>query len=204
MHAIEAFLRDTRAACNQFTEVSVDIDLPKAGHSKLSEIKSALKAAQRAFRDAKIRAYQTLLNVVAAEYLIIDSDPEAYSTRLTQDLVPYVCERLPILRDDRLIYATILASVTTWETQRRVGKAAKGLYAATSVCDTPGNVIDRFRHQKGWTIEELAGHADVDIKQIYKVKNGETVTTTTIGKIAFALECHPGALIPTSTVKSHY
>jgi DNA-binding Xre family transcriptional regulator len=62
-------------------------------------------------------------------------------------------------------------------------------------------MIDRWRHSKGWTIEVLAEHAGVDIKQIYRIKTEKAVWSTTILKLASALECDPGALLPT-TLKS--
>jgi DNA-binding Xre family transcriptional regulator len=52
-----------------------------------------------------------------------------------------------------------------------------------------------LRHEKKWTIEELAAQAGVDIKQIYRIKRGKPVMTTTITRIAAALRCPPGDLI---------
>ena len=60
----------------------------------------------------------------------------------------------------------------------------------------PAKTIDRLRHEKGWTIEGLAAQAGVDTKQIYKIKHGKPVTTTTITRVAAALGCPPGDLIP--------
>jgi DNA-binding Xre family transcriptional regulator len=62
--------------------------------------------------------------------------------------------------------------------------------------ESPADVIDRLRGAQNWTIEELAGKADVDIKQVYKVKRGEGVHTDTVRKLAGALGCKPGDLLP--------
>jgi DNA-binding Xre family transcriptional regulator len=62
--------------------------------------------------------------------------------------------------------------------------------------ETPAQVIDRFRSKKGWTMEGLAAQAHMDIKQLYKVKRGDSVRSETTGKLAAALGCLPGDLIP--------
>jgi len=62
--------------------------------------------------------------------------------------------------------------------------------------EPPAAVIDRLRKLHGWTIEQLALEADVDVKQIYKIKLGKGVHTDTIRKIAQALGCKPGELMP--------
>jgi DNA-binding Xre family transcriptional regulator len=198
IHACEALVEDMRGAGNQFIKPRVPV---KAGPSKLVELKIVMNAFQRGLRDAKIKACRVLFEAVAVEYLSIDTDLEAYSERLMKVVVPFVLRELAIRYDDRLIVATILSSVTYWETRRAVGPTAAEQYPTTSVLETAKDVIDRMRREKGWTIEDLAGHAGVDIKQIYKIKNSKAVTTTTIGRIAAALKCPPSVLIDT-TLKS--
>jgi len=62
--------------------------------------------------------------------------------------------------------------------------------------EPPAGVIDRWRRARNWTIEILAAEAGVDIKQVYKVKRGEGVHTDTVIKLAKALGCKPGDLLP--------
>jgi DNA-binding Xre family transcriptional regulator len=191
-------MEDMRVACNQFIAARAPM---KTGHLKLAELKIAMNAFQRAFRDAKIKAYRVVFEAIAAEYRSIDTDPEAYSRRLMKVVVPFLRSGLAIRHDDQLIDGTILASVLYWETRPVVGSATTGEYPCTPLRETPANVIDRLRRQKGWTIEQLAEHAGVQITQIYKVKRSQAVTTITVMKIASALECSPGDLIDITTLK---
>jgi DNA-binding Xre family transcriptional regulator len=60
--------------------------------------------------------------------------------------------------------------------------------------ESPSEVIDRLRGVR--TIEALAAEAEMDPKQVYKVKRGEGVHTDTIRRLAGALGCKPGDLLP--------
>jgi DNA-binding Xre family transcriptional regulator len=62
--------------------------------------------------------------------------------------------------------------------------------------ERPGELLDRLRQEKRWTIEQLALEAGVDPKQIYAIKRGEGVHTETVRKVAKALSCRPGDLLP--------
>ena len=200
LHARERLIQDMRAAMHDFIEATAK--LPKVRNSRVAEYELSIKRFQRAFRDAKIRAQQALFDLAAAEYLRVDGDPEAYSERLMQVIVPYAREGLLIRHDDRIISATVLARVTEWETQRTGEEEAKGQHPTTSVRETPANLIDRLRRRKQWTIEDLAEQSGVNIKQIYSIKAGKPVTSVTIAKIASALECGPGPFILMTTLKS--
>lgn len=161
-----------------------------------SERVSALKSAQRAYRNAAIHAYTLLFDVVAAEYLAVDADPEAYSERLERVVAPLVRRALPVPHDHPLISAAIKTRVIHWEEQRIAPSGTPGRLAAVSGRETPAQIIERLRRKKGWTMESLAAQAELDIKQVYKVKRGYPVRTDTIGKLAAALQCPPGELIP--------
>jgi DNA-binding Xre family transcriptional regulator len=190
LHATETLLDHTRAASKHFLETT---DVPaKAGSAKAVGHVAALETVQRDLRDAKIQAGRALFDAVAAEYLPIDLNPEAYSERLTRVVVPFVLRRLPVRRDDRFIEAAILAAVPEWDRRRTTAPPS----ATALTRHEPAKTIDRLRHEKGWTIEGLAAQAGVDTKQIYKIKHGKPVTTTTITRVAAALGCPPGDLIP--------
>ena len=49
--------------------------------------------------------------------------------------------------------------------------------------------------KSGWTLEQLAENADLDIKQVYRVKRQQGVQCDTISKLSAVLECEPGALM---------
>ena len=192
LYSTEALLEHSRAACTEFLETTAV--LPNAGKAKRAGRAGALGVLLRAFRDAKIRAGRALFDTVAAEYLAIDRDPEAYSRRLELVVRPFVLQWLEIVRHDRLIEAAISAAALEWEAQRATPTAPPTSPARRS----PAEVIDDFRRRKGWTIDELVAQADVNTNQIYKIKHEKPVWTTTIAKVARALGCPPGDLINTT------
>ena len=196
LHAIETLMQHTREASKQFlraTDVSA-----KAGPANVASV-AALQMVQRELRNAMIHAGRDLFDAAAAEYLPVDRTAESFSERLEDVVFPFVLRRLPLRRDDRLIEAAILAAVPEWDRRRTTAPPS----ATVLTGHEPAKTIDRLRHEKDWTIEELAAQAGVDIKQIYKIKHGKPVMTTTITRLAGALGCPSGDLIPASpTLKS--
>jgi transcriptional regulator with XRE-family HTH domain len=141
----------------------------------------------RAIRDAKILTGRALVDSVAAEYLNVDTNPEAYSKRLMLVVLPFVLERLEIGRDDRLIEGAISTAVIEWETKRTMSTTT----VTTLARQSPGEVIEDLRQQKGWSIEELGAQAGLNPKQIYRVKRCKPVKTTTIARLAGPLDVQP-------------
>jgi DNA-binding Xre family transcriptional regulator len=191
LHAIDILLEDTRAAWKQFVDAADPS--PKGRHDIHAERVSALKSTQRANRNAEIDACIFLFDAIATEYLAVDSDLEAYSERLRM-VIPLVRSVLPVRDDHELILAPVQTRVRHWE-QQRTAPSGTPRTAAVQKRETPAQVIERLRRRKGWTMEALAEQADLDIKQVYKVKRGNPVRSDTIGKLADALECPPGGLI---------
>jgi DNA-binding Xre family transcriptional regulator len=186
--AVDGLLENTLSAWKRLIEVCERRAL--AGSSTRGERLAALNAAQRAYRNAKIEAYHLVCDAVAAEYLQMD-DPEAFSDRLTEFVLPLVCRSLPKGDDDRFTLAAIRTRVLDWEsrTAKPTSRRPKR--------ERPAQIIDRLRFQKGsWTIEHLAEVAGLAIKQIYKVKREQPVQSSTIAKLARALGCHAADLIP--------
>jgi DNA-binding Xre family transcriptional regulator len=190
VHANEVLLQNIRAACQQFLE-AMEVS-PKPGTAKCVGRAPSLNALSRSVRDANIRAGRKLFGAVAAEYLPIDSDPEIYSERLMRVVLPFVLQKLETGRNDHLIEAAMSTELMEWETRLKIPTALP----ATLARQSPAEVIDQFRRQQGWTIEAVAAHAGVNIKQIYKIKRCEPVTTGTVARVAEALGCQPGDLIP--------
>lgn len=192
LHATDILLEDTHEAWRPF------IDGAKSelrGRTVIRRL-SALKSAQRAYRNAVIHAYTLLFDAVATEYLAVDTDPEAFSERLERVVIPLVHRGLPVRREHKLILGTIRTRVTHWEQQRILPFDIPVRSADVHERETPRQVIERLRRQKGWTMEQMAAQAALDIKQVYRVKRGDRVRSDTIGKLAAALECPPGDLIP--------
>lgn len=188
LNAIDALVECTRKAAKQFLEAT-DVHA-KAALGKPAQRAIALRRTQRAFRDAMIQAGRTLFDAVAAEYLAIDAI-EAYSIRLRQAVLPFVLRNLPMRLDDDMVEAAIMSKLPEWESRRTMASPPPTALTRQS----PIEVIEKFRRMRGWTIEEMAAQANVHIKQIYKVKDGNPVTTITIAKIAGALGCPPGDLL---------
>jgi len=158
LHATEALLEHSRAVCNQFleaTQVSTN-----AGKAKRAGRAAALSVLERGFRDAKIRAGRALFDAVAAEYLAVDTNAETYSERLTLTVRPFVLRRLEIGRHDHLIEGAICTAVLEWEARRMMPTALPTTLARQS----PAEVIDEFRHQKGWSVDALAEHAGLNMQ----------------------------------------
>ncbi len=141
-----------------------------------------------------------MFGAVAAEYLPIDRDPEVFFERLMQTALPFVQRVLPLENnDDKFVHAALLTEAWSWETRSR-GPSQNPLpfsaFTAGFSRGTPAQVIDQLRREKGWTLEDLAYHADVGVKQVYRVKNGDRVKSDTISKLAQVLECSPSDLFP--------
>lgn len=168
--------------------------------SAKAESLAALRTAQRDLRDAGIQAGRALFDAVAAEYLPVDKSPDVYSERLTRVVLPFVFGSLPIQGHDHVVKAAIVSATAEWDTRHT---KARPRLATGETHEEATQVIERCRRTKGWTLEQLAAQAGLDIKQVYRIKQGKPVTTTTIRKLAGALGCDPGDLIGmTSPLKS--
>jgi len=216
VRATELLLQKTSTAWRQFNESEMRSKGRRATFVK------RVKALQRAYRSdlqSKIEACAILFDALATEYLSIDTNPSAYSDRLMQVVYPAVRLSLPIHDPDKVISEATLARVMSWVRRgealnRNLGEPTKAQEhrknrsestprransiprAISFAVELPAQVIDRLRYQKGWTLEELAGCADLNIKQVYRVKHGDGVHIDTIRKISLALGCEPGCLMP--------
>jgi DNA-binding Xre family transcriptional regulator len=189
----EVLQKNMRVACRQYLEATA---VPsKAGTATDVGCAPGLNALSRSWRDANIRAGRMLFGALAAEYLRIASDPEVYSERLALVVLPFVLQWVGAEHNDRFIEAAISTELIEWEVRMKIPTELPAALADPS----PAEVIDQFRRKKGWTIEATAAHAGMDIKQIYKIKRCAPVTTRTVAKVAEALECPPGGLLPATT-----
>jgi DNA-binding Xre family transcriptional regulator len=192
--ATDLLLTGVREAFERFLDIEGSA---RTRNTKTTARIAALHEAQRNYRNAMIAACQFLFDAVAAEYLGVESNPQLYSERLKLFVLPFVRRSLPIANDDRWILSAIHSSLMQWENQRAGLSDIPRLRKTTMFArDTPAEVIDRLRREHGWTVEALAEHAGLDIKPIYRLKRGEPVHSNTIAKVAAALGCQPGDLVP--------
>ena len=117
-------------------------------------------------------------------------------------VIPLVNSVLPVRHDPGLILATLRTRAVHWE-QQRSAPSRFPIVAASTKRETPAQVIERLRHREGWTMEALAEKANLDIKQVYHVKRGNGVHSTTIGKLAHALGC-PVVPLPQSARRNSH
>jgi DNA-binding Xre family transcriptional regulator len=189
VHASEVLLQNSRAACQDFLEATEE--LPKA--AAVRHARRTANALSRSLCGAEIRAGRTLVDAVATEYGTIDTDSEVYSERLMLVVLPFVLKKLETGRNnDHLIKAAIETAVMEWETRRKTSTQLP----ATLTRQSPAEVIDRLRRKKGWTIEVLAEHASTDPKVIYRIKRCKPVMSGALARVAAALGCQPGDLMP--------
>ena len=166
----------------------------KDGKVTVADRVAALRSCQLSCRKAKTEACLHLFDSMAAEYSRVPAGPEEHAARLRQiaELVP---QRLLVRDDDQLIKAAIDARILRWEDKRTSLSGRLVPPPAATNPDSPKAIIDEYRKLQGWTLEQVAQNAGLDIKQLYKVRQGKPVRTDTIGKLAGALGCQTGDLI---------
>jgi len=90
---------------------------------------------------------------------------------------------------------TLLEKITSYIPSAPGIPSARG--TTTTVRESPAQVIDRLRKKNNFkTIDDLAAKAGLNIKQVYRIKNGQSVTTDTLTTLAKTLGCPPGDLLP--------
>jgi DNA-binding Xre family transcriptional regulator len=166
-------------------------------HGDLDHGMAALRAAQRDCRDIQVDAHCRLFDVVAAEYFVIDKGIDEYSDRLKHVVFPFVKRCLAVReRQAKFIAAAMNTRVMYWE-RKLTAIPQSSIFTSTGTSrETPAQIIDRLRLEKGWTVEQLAARAGVGETQIYRIKKGKPVSSDTISSVAEALGCHPGDLFP--------
>lgn len=62
--------------------------------------------------------------------------------------------------------------------------------------ETAATIIDRFRIQEGWSLDQLAQKAGLDRRQVFKVRAGRNVRPYVLKALAGVMRVEPSALLP--------